>query len=145
MPSENMTVYPVYTGNLPEIIVPVEQQIVTVHEGQQAVMEVRATNNPSYQWYISYDNGKSWKAIEGATSPVYTSSVTKLSNRGYLYSCKATNSAGSVQSALFTLEVLPQVVLPETGDNSHIGMWLALSLASMAGIALLAKSRKQHS
>lgn len=79
---------------------------MTVTEGQTASFTVTATSeNLTYQWSQSTDQGESWREITGATGSTYTTAATTTSMSGYQYRCEVSNSAGSVTSNAVTLTV----------------------------------------
>ena len=129
----------------PQITFPTTAQTVTVYEGEQAMMSITAENASAYQWFISYDGGRTWQEKPGETSASYTTSPTELSNSGYQYKCRAYGSSTGdyVDSPIFTLEVLKMVVLPETGDSSQPLLWMALACLSLVGLTVVARKRKE--
>lgn len=128
------------------IVWPTEDQIVTVYEGEQAEMSVIANNAFRYQWYINYNDGTGWRKKEGATSATYISSPTELDNSGFQYGCIAFGESGEVyaKSPIFTLEVLKVPVLPETGDDRPIGLWISLLTLSLTGMLLILRGGKRR-
>lgn len=128
------------------IVWPTEDQIVTVYEGEQAEMSVIANNAFRYQWYINYNDGTGWHEKRGATSATYISSPTELDNSGFQYGCIAFGESGEVyaKSPIFTLEVLKVPVLPETGDDRPIGLWISLLTLSLTGMLLMLHNGKRR-
>ena len=63
------------------------------------------SENLTYQWSQSTDQGESWREITGATGSTYTTAATTTSMSGYQYRCEVSNSAGSVTSNAVTLTV----------------------------------------
>lgn len=132
-------------GQRPVILYPVQSQVVSVSVGETATMTVSATGATSYQWYIDRNDGRGFVTIKGATKPTYTTSKTTASNSGYQYYCQVGNASGIAFSATLTLEVLPEVKLPATGDNTHIGLWLALLMIGAAGLTAVLLMGKRKS
>ena len=122
----------------PVIDSPAADTIVEVYEGQTAQMTVVSQNATFYQWFINRNDGAGF-VEDGSTLATHTTAAVKPENDGFRYYCLVTNADGSVESHVFTLKVLEQIDLPQTGDNSHIGVWMAMCLLSMAGILLLRK------
>lgn len=128
-----------------EIVSPIEDQIVTVYEGETAKMSVVANHAIKYQWFINRNDGKGWIEKRGATSPNYTSSVTELDNDGFRYFCRVYGEYGQqMDSPIFTLEVLKVPVLPDTGDDRPIGLWIALLVISLTGLLAMLHSDKRR-
>ena len=90
--------------NTPTITAQPANQTVTA--GNTATFTVTATSeNLTYQWSQSTDQGESWREITGATGSTYTTAATTTSMSGYQYRCEVSNSAGSVTSNAVTLTV----------------------------------------
>lgn len=123
----------------PVIDSPAADTIVEVYEGQTAQMTVVSQNATSYQWFINRNDGAGFVEYDGSTLATHTTAAVKPENDGFRYYCLVTNADGSVRSHVFTLKVLEQIDLPQTGDNSHVGVWMAMCLLSMVGILLLRK------
>ena len=140
----DVTLYAIWkeAAILPEVTIPTAETLVDVNEGETGTMSITATNATAYQWYINRNDGLGYVKIDGATTSTYTTSAVNLANDGYTYYCVASNATGSVQSPIFTLNVIAKVVIPETGDNSHIGTWFVLMLFSIAGFVVLNSKRQ---
>lgn len=128
---------------LPSVLIPTQGQLVMVNEGEKATLTITAANADTYQWYIDRNDGLGWRAIIGANAPAYTTSVTTEDNNGYLYLCRVSNEHGTASSPVFTLEMLPVVVVPPMGDNAHTMLWVALLLMSAAGLLTMAKAKRR--
>lgn len=98
----------------------------------------------SYQWYSNTKNAvEGGTPIQGATNPNYTP-PTGTAGTTYYY-CVVThtneNATGTQTaiaiSSIAKIEILNTPVLPETSDNSPIGLWIALGVLSLAGIWLM--------
>lgn len=88
-PGETVTV----KNGLPFTIVTQPKDCI-VTEGETATFTIVAEytgNNEAkqlgYQWRKSTDGGNTFKVIEGANEPSYTTSATTLANDGYQYDC----------------------------------------------------------
>ena len=68
-----------------------------------------------------------------------------LDNDGYVYYCEAANANGTAQSPVFTLRVSQPIVLPQTGDDTPVGLWTLLMLTSLGCLSLLVLNRRRQS
>ncbi|WP_079406881.1 hypothetical protein [Streptomyces sp. 3211] len=66
--------------------------------------EAEGTPRPTVAWQVSTDAGRTWQAVEGATSPAY-SFTAAVSDNGRRYRAEFANEAGTVHSAAATLTV----------------------------------------
>ena len=81
------------------VIITTQPQGGTVCEGQSFTLSVSATGNTlSYQWRLNGNN------ITGAVNDTYTISNVSISDGGD-YSCVVTNSCGTVESDVVSLDV----------------------------------------
>ena len=73
---------------------------VTVEVGEDATFEATASGfpTPTVQWELSTDEGKTWTAVSGATSPQLTINAAQASASGHEYRAVFTNSAGKTTS-----------------------------------------------
>lgn len=139
-----------YGGLVPDIISPTESSTVTVYEGERATTHITAKNAASYRWMMSTDGGNSWNECGGDIPSLTTAPVT-LKDSGLRCLCVVTGSgaaagqsgignppdgAPTALSPVFALEVLQREALPQTGDDSRPGLWLALGLISAAALAV---------
>ena len=115
---------------------PTDQYVV---EGQHAEFNVNATGDGlKYQWYINRNDGEGWKALDGAIVSEYVTSVVDKDCDGFRYGCLVGDQYGNVlKSEVAVLHVSDTPVLPETGDDSAPMLWLAMSMMSLIGIAVL--------
>ena len=127
---------------LPVFTAPAGPKDVTVQEGKQSVMSVTATDADSYQWYVNRNDGQGYVAIAGATDATYSISAVKLEDDGYTYYCEATNAYGTIKSPVFTLQVGQSSAQPQTGYDTHAGLWTLLLLSSLGSLSLLTLDRR---
>ena len=123
-------------GDLPVFTEPDGPKEVAVRPGDKATLTASATNATTCQWYVNRNDGADYVKLSGATDMTYTTSAVTLDNDGYTYYCEATNTYGEARSPRFTLRVSEAAAAtpPQTGDDSHTGLWLALALVSLGGL-----------
>ena len=123
-------------GSAPVFTLPDGPQEVAVRPGERATLTAAATNATTCQWYVNRNDGAGYVKLSGATDMTYTTSAVTLDNDGYTYYCEASNAYGMGQSPIFTLRVSEAAAAtpPQTGDDSHTGLWLALALVSLGGL-----------
>ena len=97
----------------------------TVIEGESARFNSGARGNPAptEQWEVSTDGGKTFQAVEGATSPELIVPATTVSENGFRYRAVFTNVAGSAttSSARLTVEGRPVVTEQPHGETVSPG------------------------
>ena len=124
---------------------PAEDEIITVFEGMDATMSVIASGGVGplgYQWYMN--SGSGYEMVSGATSASYVLSDATLNDNGHMYYCIVTDEKGkAVTSPVFTLQVLEVVVLPQTGDNAHLGLWLMAGVISLLMLFVVNRNRSR--
>ncbi len=135
-----VVIYP--AGEAPVITAPAAAQTVTVVEGETGTMTVTATEAEKYQWYIDRNDGKGYVAMDGATAATYTTSKVNTDNDGFTYYCQVSNAYGESKSPVFTLKVKAKVDVPQTGDEAQLGLWLALMVLSLGGMAAMVMNCK---
>lgn len=124
-------------GKQPPVLVgPDEDEEISIIAEGTLTLHVEARGARFYQWYV--DDGSGFKAIPGATAADYTLSDISPEDDGDRYYCVVTNAYGTVDSPIFTLEVLEPANVPVTGDSAQIGLWIVLALLSFAGLATCA-------
>ena len=123
-------------GDKPVFTEPDGPKEVAVRPGERATLTAAATNATVCQWYVNRNDGAGYVKLSGATDMTYTTSAVTLANDGYTYYCEASNAYGMGQSPIFTLRVSEAAAAtpPQTGDDSHTGLWLALALVSLGGL-----------
>ena len=137
-----VVIYP--AGEAPVITAPTAAQTVTVVEGETGTMTVTATEAEKYQWYIDRNDGKGYVAMEGASAATYTTSKVNTDNDGFTYYCQVSNAYGESKSPVFTLKVKAEVDVPQTGDEAQLGLWLALMVLSLGGMAAMVMNCKRR-
>ncbi len=137
-----VVIYP--AGEAPVITAPTAAQTVTVVEGETGTMTVTATEAEAYQWYIDRNDGKGYVAVDGATAATYTTSKVNTDNDGFTYYCQVSNAYGESKSPVFTLKVKAKVDVPQTGDEAQLGLWLALMVLSLGGMAAMVMNCKRR-
>ena len=132
-------------GSAPVFTLPDGPQEVAVRPGARATLTASARGATVCQWYVNRNDGAGYVKLSGATDMTYTTSAVTLDNDGYTYYCEAANPYGSEQSPRFTLRVSEAAAgaPPQTGDDSHTGLWLSLMLLSLGGLAALGLARRR--
>lgn len=131
---------------LPDVVItaPLNDQTVTVYEGESTSMAVTAENAVRYQWFVDYGDGSGWHTC-GTAQPFYITPAVSASSDGYRYKCAAYGANGSVdESVVFTLRVLREVEPPVTGDDTNIILLTAMLLSSTICLYLLKKRRQTN-
>ncbi|MFI8338919.1 hypothetical protein ACIF8W_02350 [Streptomyces sp. NPDC085639] len=83
--------------------------------------EAEGTPRPTVAWQVSTDAGRTWQAVEGATSPMY-SFTAAVSDNGRRYRAEFANDAGTVHSATATLTVtIADTTTGDTGGTAGTG------------------------
>ena len=110
----------------PSITNPTNQ---TVTVGNTATFSVTATGNPTptYQWK------KNGTAIAGATSASYTTPSTVAADNGAIFSCVASNSAGSATSngATLTVQTPPTINTQPVDQTINLGQTATFSVVAV--------------
>ncbi len=93
-------------------VITAQPQDASAEAGKTAVFTVTATGAESYQWQYSTNGGASWgkSPASGNTTATLSVPVTAAKN-GYLYRCKVTNAAGTVESEAAVLTVIAKPVI----------------------------------
>ena len=111
-------------------------------EGEVLTLTVQAAGAQGWQWYVNRNDGRGFLPVEGADSSSVEIAADAEMN-GWRYFCRAINAGGTADSPVFTLEVVPPVDIPLTGDGAWLWQWIALLLLSGAGMLLLKKGIRQ--
>jgi hypothetical protein len=79
--------------------------------------EASGAPTPTAQWQVSFDGGKTWLNIQGATSTTYTTGTLTPFVTGWQLRAVFTDSSGSATTSAATITVTPttNVVLPANG------------------------------
>ena len=105
---------------------------VAASEGKEAVFSVTAAGGVEpyrYQWQ-RMTGANQWKSIAGANQDTWRIASVKEEHSGLTVRCVITDQFGdSVTSDSAMLSILPQ-----TGDGSHLTLWLVLALLSLAAL-----------
>ena len=120
------------------MVYPLEAQWVLASEGETIILTVQTVGVQGWQWYVNRDDGRGFLPLEGAELPTVEIAADAEMN-GWRYFCRAINAGGTADSPVFTLEIVPPVDVPLTGDNAQLRQWTALLLMSGAGMLLLKK------
>ena len=123
---------------------------VTVYVGEKVTFKVKA-ENADLKWFKWSENDTPIET--GKTGDTFEIDSVSLENDGDRYVCVAFGEEQAVQGPTFTLHVLnlgapgapAPTPAPQTGDASNIGLWLALSCISLAGmVAIVMQGKKKR-
>ncbi|HXD55477.1 MAG TPA: IPT/TIG domain-containing protein [Solirubrobacteraceae bacterium] len=94
----------------------------TVIEGESARFNSGAHGNPAptEQWEVSTDGGKTFQAVEGATSTELIVPATTVSENGFRYRAVFTNVAGSATTSAAKLTVEGRPVVTEQPQSETV-------------------------
>ena len=128
---------------------------ISVTEGEDALFSVTVDGGEkpySYRWQ-SMTGIDQWEDIPGADQDTYRIESVKPEQNGLIVRCVITDELGnSVISDPATLSVKAKPAAdsdtnaPQTGDNSHMALWIALLFGSggaLIGTAVKSKKRKR--
>jgi hypothetical protein len=109
----------------------------TVTAGQTATLtaSANATPNPTVQWQVSTDGGKTFTNISGATGTTLTLSNVTATMNGNEYQAVFTNSNGTATTTPATLNVTSLALSPGTGSlpNGTVGTNYNISITASGG------------
>lgn len=132
-------------GSPPIILSPTGNQVVAVMANGTVTLSVDATGEGfgGYQWYVNRGDGLGFVPVAGATGPSLTLYPTFADN-GSQYYCRVTNGYGYfVDSGCFTLSVVGGMV-PKTGDQVSVTLWVCLMALGVAGAAAALARRRSR-
>ena len=114
----------------------IEQPVsISASVGQEALLSVAAAGGKtpySYQWQRMTGTDR-WENIPDAKQDIYRIESVKEEQNGMTVRCVVTDQSGnSATSDPATLTVLPQ-----TGDSSHLTLWLLLALSSVMMLVMV--------
>ena len=132
-------------GYPPTILSPTGNQVVAVMANGTVTLSVDATGVGfgGYQWFVNRGDGQGFVPVAGATGPSLTLYPTFADN-GSQYYCRVTNGYGYfVDSGCFTLSVVGGMV-PKTGDQVSVTLWVCLMALGVAGAAAALARRRSR-
>jgi hypothetical protein len=94
-------------GTAPAVTTQPASQTVTAGDNATFTAAASGTPTPTVQWSVSTDGGKTWTAINGATSTTLTITDTTTTESGNEYEAVFTNTVGTATSNAATLMVSP--------------------------------------
>ena len=122
IPSDAYLDSPDVNGPLP--IMTSQPQSATVNAGQSATFSVSASSSTSlsYQWQSRAPGGSTFVNIPGATSSIYTTPASQVSDSGAEFQCVLTNGSGSVNSdiAALTVQAVSSPVITQAPQNMTV-------------------------
>lgn len=124
----------------PQVLFPVEEQFPAAVEGEALVLSVHTSGAQKYQWFVNKNDGSGYLPLVGEDASQLMLAASR-ENNGYRYFCRISNAGGVTDSVVFTLEVLPAVAPPLTGDGAQPVLWAILLLLSAAGMGMLTKGK----
>ncbi|MBR4039172.1 MAG: hypothetical protein IKJ11_03630 [Clostridia bacterium] len=142
----NQTTLPVTVLASPavRITAPLAPTSVSAVSGQSVVLSVTAENASAFKWYRSTDDGATFAPIKDANAPDLNPGALELSHSGHQFFCRVYGHSGVLfaDSPVFTLTVKEPVLLPETGDQSVLLLWMLLLAVSLCALPLLPRRTK---
>ena len=122
---------------------------MTVKVGEKATFKVVATNVDHYEWYKW--NDRTQPPVFLGDDSIFEIDAVSLENDGDKYICVVFGlGPDNYKQVDFTLHVTnpgapAPTSAPQTGDASNIGLWLALSCISLAGmVAIVMQGKKKR-
>lgn len=129
---------------LPQLSIVGQPVSITATEGENAMFSVTVDGGEkpySYRWQ-GLTGTDQWTDIPGADKDTYRIASVQLEQNGLTVRCVITDQFGdSVTSDSAALSVRAKQAAnsdtetPQTGDNSHMALWIALLAASVSGLA----------
>ena len=140
---------------LPQLCIVNQPVNITVTEGEETMFSVTVDGGVkpySYQWQ-SMTGTNQWTDIPGADQDTYRIASVLLKQNGLTVRCVITDQLGnSITSdpAVLSVQAKPaadsDTQSPQTGDNSHTALWIALlfvSVGALIGTTVIRKKRKR--
>ncbi len=117
-------------------VVTINPSSQTVTAGQNVTFTAAANGrpDPTVQWQVSSDGGKTFTSINGATSTTLTLNNLTADRNGQEYQAVFTNNVGSIATSAATLTVLsPATVTANPSDQTVIAGRTATFVAAASG------------
>ena len=135
--------FTLYLGGKTALTIIEQPQSVTVPVGGNAVFTVAVTGGTppyKYQWQVFVD-GK-WKDIPGANAAALTLHKVKMKWNGRRTRCVIADAAGT--TVISDEAVLTVTELPDTGDHTHLPLYLAVALIAAAILIILRRKERDR-
>lgn len=125
-----------------EIVEQPKSVSVALGDPAEFVITVSGGKEPyTYQWEV-LNEGK-WQAIEGENTNVLRIASVTMDDDGKTFRCRVADSTRKdLISDEVILSVVPDMVLPNTGDRSNLALWSMIALTCAAGVLML--NKKMH-
>ncbi|MBE5781349.1 MAG: sortase B protein-sorting domain-containing protein [Clostridiales bacterium] len=116
---------------------PGEEKPIGAQKGEKLTLTVEEEYGESYQWQV--DEGDGFQDIEGATEPTFDAPTDETGKAKYR--CIVKNELGEAVSPVYVVTVSIKDV-PQTGDGSSMGLYLALMLMSAGAFLMMLRKRR---
>ena len=126
----------------PIILSPTGPQDIYARVGDSVTMTIEANGAERYQWLVDHGDGMP-VPVERAEGPRLTIDSVRADQDGYRYFCSVGKAQGAIVSPTFTLHVIDDAPIPETGDGIDLFVFAGLALAGLFGTVAL-KKKEQH-
>lgn len=135
------SVIPFPAPEKPRLLSPTENQEYIVFEGDPLLFSVDGHYIVSWQWYMDQGDGQGFIPIIGEDH-AFLGLNAKLSENGYRYFCRLSNSKGETESPIITVWIQEPLVPPVTSDSFPLFFLLFLAAASLSGWILISKRKR---